>query len=77
MSPKIRSDHPEECLRVCVCERERALKMAEGQGDIGAITLMKTNEGYSWRERRKERKGHRERDKKRRENGCVCVCVCV
>lgn len=56
------------------CVYVRALKMAEGQGDIGAITLMKTNEGYSWRERRKERKGHRERDKKKGERMVVCVC---
>lgn len=37
------------CVGVCESERERAnerdLKMAEGQEDIEAITLMKTNEG--------------------------------
>lgn len=49
--------------------------MAEGQGDIGAITLMKTNEGYSCR-RWKERQGHRQRDKNT-EWQCVCVCACV
>lgn len=50
--------------------------MAEGQGDIEAITLMKTNEGYSWRGE-KERKEGRDRDKKKRVVMCVCVCVCV
>lgn len=37
------------CVGVCESKRERAnerdLKMAEGQEDIEAITLMKTNEG--------------------------------
>lgn len=44
-----------------MCVRAKAPEMAEGQGDIEAITLMKTNEGYSWSERGKERKGRRER----------------
>lgn len=53
MRPKIRSDHPEECLCSCVCVGDTASdqKMAEGQGDIEAITLMKTNEGQSKKER--------------------------
>lgn len=70
MRPEIRSDNPQGCL-VCMCVclyvtagvRGSALEMAEGQGDIGAITLMKKNEGYSCR-RWKERQGHRQRDKK-------------
>lgn len=37
--------------------------MAEGQGDIGAITLMKTNEGYSWRETERGRDTGRETKK--------------
>ncbi len=44
--------------------------MAEGQRDIGAITLMKTNEGYSQRERWSERKGQKKRM-------VVSVCVSV
>lgn len=91
MRPKIRSDHPEECLYMCVymyvcvgvceSERERAnerdLKMAEGQEDIEAITLMKTNEGQSWRERRNVRKGRGERQSKKERKCSVCACVCV
>lgn len=39
-----------------VCEKEKK-KMAEGQRDIEAITLMKTNERYSGSERKKTETG--------------------
>lgn len=47
---KRRKEISNQIFFVCVCEGKRAVKMAEGQGDIEAITLMKTNEGYGWRE---------------------------
>lgn len=49
--------------------------MAEGQGDIEAITLMKTNEGQTWREMWKENEVGKKRQTKKKGNKELCVCV--